>query len=214
LVKDAPELDLTMSVERAKEILNRIHAEFCFLNEQSKVHALARIITAFARGLLGFTTRVPLWIFRANRPRAGKDYLAVMTILTYEGIAAEDFPIGRDQEETGKRIMSAARNGRRFMHFSNCQGRLDDRHLTQAITNERITARRLGTNEASSDLSVPNSMEFSISGNLTLTYSEDIDERGRHIFLAFYDEEANARKFKNHTFTGPSGITAGTSSRR
>jgi hypothetical protein len=100
------------------------------------------------------------------------------------------------------------------MHFSNCQGRLDDRHLTQAITNERITARRLGTNEASSDLSVPNSMEFSISGNLTLTYSEDIDERGGHIFLAFYDEEANARKFKNHTFTGPSGITAGTSSRR
>ena len=40
-------------------------------------------------------------------------------------------------------------------------------------------------------------MEFSISGNLTLTYSEDIDERGRQIFLAFYDEEANARKFKN-----------------
>ena len=98
-----------MSVERAKEILNRIHAEFCFLNEQSKVHALARIITPFARGLLGFTTRVPLWIFRANRPRAGKDYLAVMTILTYEGIAAEDSPIGRDQEETGKRIMSAPR---------------------------------------------------------------------------------------------------------
>ena len=114
-------------------------------------------------GRFDFTTRVPLWVFRANRPRAGKDYCAVMTILLYEGIAAEDSPINhRQSEETGKRIMSAARNGRRFMHFSNCSGMLDDIHLTQAITNERITARQLGSNEATSDLSVPNTMEFSI----------------------------------------------------
>ena len=92
--------------------------------------------------------------------------------------------------------MSAARNGRRFMHFSNCAGTLDDIHLTQAITNERITARRLGSNEASSDLSVPNTMEFSISGNIGLNYSEDIDERSRQIFLAYFEEEANGRKFK------------------
>jgi predicted small metal-binding protein len=93
--------------------------------------------------------------------------------------------------------MSAARNGRRFMHFSNCAGTLDDIHLTQAITNERITARRLGSNEASSDLSVPNTMEFSISGNIGLNYSEDIDERSRQIFLAYFEEEANGGKFKN-----------------
>ena len=119
------------------------------------------------------------------------------TILVYEGIAAEDSPIDKQSEETGKRIMSAARNGRRFMHFSNCAGNLDDVHLTQAITNERITARRLGSNEASSDLSVPNTMELSISGNIGLTYSEDIDERSRQIFLAYFEEEANGRKFKN-----------------
>jgi hypothetical protein len=177
-----------MSVSKAKEILAKIHEEFCFKNDQSRVHAYARIITPFARGILDdgrfdFTTRVPLWVFRANRPRAGKDYCAVMTILLYEGIAAEDSPINhRQSEETGKRIMSAARNGRRFMHFSNCSGMLDDIHLTQAITNERITARQLGSNEATSDLSVPNTMEFSISGNTELVYTEDLDERSRQIF--------------------------------
>jgi hypothetical protein len=100
MVKDAPEINFEMPVKRAKEILTGIHEEFCWLNPQSKVHAYARLITPFARGLLGFTTRVPLWIYRANRPRAGKDYLAVMTILIYEGIAAEDSPIDKQSEET------------------------------------------------------------------------------------------------------------------
>ena len=51
MVKDAPEIDFEMPLNRAKEILAKIHEEFCFLNAQSKVHAFARLITPFARGL-------------------------------------------------------------------------------------------------------------------------------------------------------------------
>ena len=84
-------------------MLERIHAEFPFTNEQSRTHALARLLTPFARGLLGWTTRVPLWFYLANRPRAGKDYLAAIALLmVYEGYAFEDLPIGRDSEETRK----------------------------------------------------------------------------------------------------------------
>ena len=198
MIEGAPTIDFSMTVKRERRRSSRTFTRSSVSGTRKARFTLLRgSITPFARGLLGFTTRVPLWIFRANRPRAGKDYLAVMTILVYEGIAAEDSPIDRQSEETGKRIMSAARNGRRFMHFSNCTGTLKDIHLTQAVTNERITARRLGSNEATSDLSVPNTMEFSLSGNMELNYSEDIDERSRQIFLAFFEEEANGRKFKN-----------------
>ena len=60
----------------------------------------------------------------ANRPRAGKDYLAAIPLLVYEGYAYEDLPIGKESEETSKRIVAAARSGRHYMHFSNCQNYL------------------------------------------------------------------------------------------
>ena len=129
LVDGAPAIK-EMALEKALKILQAIHAEFCFTNDgekqsqQSRTHAMARLLTPFARGILGWTTRVPLWFYFANRPRAGKDYLAALPLLVYEGYAYEDFPLGKDSEETSKRIISAARNGRHYMHFSNCQGYL------------------------------------------------------------------------------------------
>jgi DNA polymerase I-like protein with 3'-5' exonuclease and polymerase domains len=194
LLSDAPEL-YRMSIEDAHAKIDSLLSGFCFTNDQSKTHAIARILTPFARGLLGWTIRVPLWFFSANRPRAGKDYLAACTLIIYEGASFEDLPIGKESEETAKRIMSAARNGRRFMHFSNCQVYLQDQYLIQALTNPVIAGRRLGSNEATSDLSVPNEMEFSLSGNIGLTFRDDLEPRMRKIELAFFEEDANSRTF-------------------
>jgi Bifunctional DNA primase/polymerase, N-terminal len=79
LMPDAPRI-WKVSLEKAKEILARLHAGFCFTNEQSRTHAIARLITPFARAMLGWTERVPLWFYSANRPRAGKDYLAAIPL--------------------------------------------------------------------------------------------------------------------------------------
>jgi Bifunctional DNA primase/polymerase, N-terminal len=197
LVDDAPEIDETFPVNRALEVIKWMHREFCFTNEQSRVHAIARLLTPFARGILGWTTRVPLWHFCANRPRAGKDYLSGVTLTLYEGMAFEDAPIGRESEETIKRIVSAARSGRRFMHFSNCQYFLHDQYLTQAITNRVIGARSLGANTGKSDLVLSNEMEYSISSQVGLTFSEDIEPRIRQIELAFSEEDPNKRVFQS-----------------
>jgi DNA polymerase I-like protein with 3'-5' exonuclease and polymerase domains len=194
LMPDAPEL-FWMPIEEARATIDSILTGFCFTSDQSKTHAIARILTPFGRGILGWTTRVPLWFFWANRPRAGKDYLAAVALLIYEGASFEDLPIGKDSEETAKRIMSAARNGRRFMHFSNCQAYLQDEYLIQALTCPVIAGRRLGSNEATSDLSVPNEMEFSLSGNIGLDFREDLEPRMRKIELAFFEEDANSRVF-------------------
>jgi hypothetical protein len=67
---DAPPFT-KMSCPEAIAVLEKAHAGFCWKNEQSKVHAYARILTPFARGLMGFGERPPLWFFGGNRPRCG-----------------------------------------------------------------------------------------------------------------------------------------------
>ena len=155
-----------MPLQKALSVLDHIHSEFCFTSDLSRTHAIARLLTPYARGILGQTTRVPFWFYCANRPRAGKDYLAAIPLLVYEGYAYEDLPIGKESEETSKRIVAAARSGRHYMHFSNCQNHLQDPYLTQVITNQVIKGRSLGANSGASDLCLPNEMEFSMSGNV------------------------------------------------
>ena len=198
LVPDSPELDHAMSIKEAWSLIAEIFSGFCFTNEQSRTHAIARLLTPFAHALLGWTTRVPLWAFIGSRPRCGKDYLSGCVLIIYEGSAFEDQPItGRDSApETGKRVLSAARAGRRFMHFSNCEQRIiKDTSLTQAITNQMLSGRNLGTNDAKSDITVPNEIEFSVSFNLGVSIADDLGPRARPISLAFYEEDPNSRTF-------------------
>ncbi len=196
LLPNAPVLH-PMKVEDALTLLQDLLSDFCITEAQSVTHAYARLFTPFARGLLGWTTRTPLFAFLANRPRVGKDYLAACAIILYEGHPFEDQPIEKNPQETAKRLISAASAGRRFMHFSNCQGHLSDPFLAQALTNPTLRGRLLGANNAASDLEVPNEMDFSLSGNIGLTWREDFGFRMRQINLAFFQEDPNTRIFRN-----------------
>lgn len=186
---------MTLGIEEALVVLQEVHAEFCWKNNQSITHALARILTPYCRGLMGWDARTPFWHYCANRPRAGKDYLAGVSHLTHEGRICEDAPIG-DSEETRKRITAALMSGRRIMHFANCQGYIQDPYLIGAITSKTFAARNLGSTEAKADLVLPNEIEFSISANVGLTFREDIEPRTRRIELEFFEENPNARNFR------------------
>ena len=182
-----------MTLDEAKRWLSEVHRGFCWRCRQDLVHALARLITPFTRGLMGWDARFPLWFFKANRPRAGKDYLAGITLLVYEGFACEDAPLSpKDGEETRKRITSALVAGRRMMHFANCQGYLASQELEQAITSHVWGDRMLGGN---TEVKLPNELEFSISANLSLSYREDLEPRMRRIELSYPQEDANSRTF-------------------
>ena len=184
-----------MPFERAIELLKEAHADFGWKDGQSLVHALARCITPFCRGLMGWDARFPLWHYSGNRPRAGKDYLAGVTQLLYEGRTCEDAPLERESEETRKRITAAMTAGRRSMHFANCQGYIQDAAFIGAITSKTFGARNLGSTEAKADLTMPNEIEFSISANVGLTFREDVEPRTRRISLVFFEENANGRDF-------------------
>ena len=184
-----------MPVSAARQLLLRIHQGFCFRDAQSITHTIARLITPYCRGLMGWPSRFPLWIFTANRPRAGKDYLAGVTSIVYEGAACEDAPLERDSEETRKRITAALAAGRRLMHLANCQGHIDDAVFIGAITSSIFSARNLGSTDSRADLRLPNEIEFSISANVGLTYREDVEPRSRKISLLLEQENPNQRKF-------------------
>ena len=190
----APEI-MPVSLEEAKATLINLHAGFCLADAQSGVHAIARLITPYCRGIIGFGHRPPVWHYSANRPRAGKDYLAGLAPLVFEGAYTEDAPLGKQPEETRKRITSAIRSGRRSMHFANCQGHLDDENFIGAVTKVGYGDRSLGSNAATADLQLTNEIEFSFSGNAGLTFRPDVEPRTRKIELFFGEADPNARKF-------------------
>ena len=187
---------------KAVELLQEVHDDFGWKDGQSLVHALARMITPICRGLMGWDARFPLWHYSGNRPRAGKDYLAGVTQLLYEGRTCEDAPLERESEETRKRITAAIMAGRRMMHFANCQGYIQDAVFIGAVTSKTFGARNLGSTEAKADLTMPNEIEFSISANVGLTFREDVEPRTRRIGLVFFDENPNGRSFSKPDLHG------------
>jgi hypothetical protein len=199
LIPGSPKI-IPFAPDHAADILRDLHKEFCLKtddNDQSLTHSIARMITPSTRGIIGFTTRSPLWVFHANRPRAGKDFLAMLTPIIYEGHAFEEQPMEDSSEETAKRLIAMARAGQRFAHFSNQQKHVSHATFIQAITSESIAGRNLGSNRAEDALKLPNEMEFSISYNAGITYRPDLPDRIRRIDLEFFEEDANSRTFSD-----------------
>jgi DNA polymerase I len=186
-----------LPLEEAFKWINAALVGFCWAGPQSRVVALARMLSPFARGIMGFSARFPLWMFLANRERSGKDYLNGVSQILYTGAAFEGSPLSRDSDENRKNITAAIVAGRRMMNFANCQNHLDCPAFTSAITGKMFQARMLGSTAAEASLLLPNEIEFSLSGNQGITYRPDIAERARIIRLAYYQEDANSRTFPN-----------------
>jgi len=191
-----PEEPPQLTLDAAKAVIEEVHQDFCFADATARTMAIARLLTPYCRGLMGFAARPPVWMFEGNRARAGKDCLAGCTLQLFEGEAKEEPPLKDNGEETTKRILAAAQSGRRFMHFANCKGHLNDSGLEHATTARTLGGRLLGRNDAAASLCVPNELDFSLSGNTGLTYTEDLSLRVRKITLSFMEEDANARQFR------------------
>ena len=199
LVPGAPPI-AEMSLDEAKCLLKALFEEFCFKDRQSLVHAIAAFLTPFCRGLFGrWNARTPVFLYKANRERAGKDYLANLRAILYEGRCNEDAPLGSDVPETRKKITSALAAGRRSIHMANCRGHIDNSALEMLATAEVWSDRLLGEN---TEISIPNELEISLSANTGLTYTPDFANRCRIISLHYEEEDANARVFRRPDLHG------------
>lgn len=203
-------IDPSMTVVDAKKLFYDILHEFCFKNTdgtedknagQDYANAVAAIGTPFCRGLYSqFNCRTPVWVFLGNRERVGKDYLAGIIGILYEGEALEEPPInevenrGNSSEELRKKILAAFLAGRKRLHFSNNKG-----HLNNAVFESIITARTWSDRILGKNISpiFNNELEFSMSGNVGITFTADFVARARFVNLFWAPEDMNARTFKN-----------------
>lgn len=200
LPTNAPEIiNPEMSLEEAKETLKKIYQGFCFETTQDYHNAISALLTPFLRGLYPrFNARTPVWFYIANRERAGKDYCAGITGLVYEGTNLEESPIcngeknGGTSEELRKKFMAALLAGRKRMHFSNNKGYIDNAVFESIVTAEKYTDRILGRSE---NADFENEIEFSLSGNVGVTFTPDFANRCRFIRLFLDIENANERQF-------------------
>ena len=166
---------------------------FWWHDEQARVHALARFITPFCRGLMGWK-RTPLWIFDGNREGCGKDTCADLTHVAYTGRSIVCAPLSKEcDDEMRKRITSALMAGSRFFHLANMKGHVRYASLEAATDNSGVWEdRRLGVSET---ITLPNETEFSFSAN-NATWEPDIERRCRRIRLRFTAEEINSHRYR------------------
>lgn len=198
---NAPQIQIDVPLDKAKDTIEFMLREFPFRTPLDKTYAIAGLITPFLRGLFPtFSTRTPIFIYMANRERSGKDYLAGINGMIYEGVHIQQTPIctsdqrGGESEELRKKITSAIKEGRKRFHSSNNKGVLNNSTFEAITTSEDHEDRLLGTNKT---VTYKNEIDFSLSGNLGLKLTPDIINRGRVINLHLVEENANARKFKN-----------------
>ncbi|MDP1729230.1 MAG: hypothetical protein Q8L27_03450, partial [archaeon] len=200
---DAPELiKPEMELSEAKKVIDEIFKEFCFDEDKNhnKVNAIAGLLTPFLRGLFSsFNVRTPIFFYLGNRERVGKDYLAGITGIIYEGQVTEESPISvnenfknNDSNELRKKILSAFLQGRKRLHFSNNKGFIDNAVLESLATNPYFSDRILGRNES---FVFANELDLSLSGNMGVSYTPDFANRCRFIKLFLGIENANERKF-------------------
>jgi len=201
LPHNAPEIENDkMSIEEAKEVIIEIFKEFCFQDKQDYTNAVAGLLTPFLKGLYpSFNTRAPVFFYIANRERAGKDYLAGITGIVYEGNALEEAPISTSEnaksnntEELRKKLLSAMIRGRKRMHFANNKGYINNAVFEGVATSMVWTDRMLGRNE---EAQFDNEIDFSLSGNVGVGFTPDFANRCRFIRLFLDIEDANARSF-------------------
>lgn len=198
---DSPQIDETINLEEAKKTIEYIYSEFPFEEEQDKINAVAGLLTPFLRGLYArFNVRSPIYFYTANRERIGKDYCANINGVVYEGAVIEDPPIccgdknSNGNEELRKKILSIFKSGRKRVHFSNNKGNLDSAILEQLATNETFSDRALGCNDS---LTYDNELDISLSGNMGITLTPDMNNRCKFVNQKLIDEDPNRRKFKN-----------------
>lgn len=203
VTEGAPELS-TMDVSKAKDLLLEVFEEFCFKEESDKVIALAYLLTPFARGFYSKSnTNNPVFMIKANRERAGKDYLAGCVGIIYEGEAINFAPISTgertDNDELRKRVMSVLMAGGRRYHSQNNKGNINNAFFEMVTTSPVIKERLLGRNDI---VELDNEIDFSLSCNIGITYTPDLKNRSRSINLFYAEENANARQFKKADLHG------------
>lgn len=136
-----------LDVERARALLlDELLADFPFVGEADRAHAVALALLPFVRDLIEGPT--PLHLFEAAKQGTGKGLLVkVLTTLSTGGEGASETPLSTSEEEVRKNLFSMLLEGRAFILLDNLTGTISSAALSVALTSMTYSDRKLGVSE-------------------------------------------------------------------
>lgn len=182
-----------MPKEAAVDYLRDLLHEFPFADDSGRSLAcqVAAMVTRFAVSLLPEQAQVPLVIWSANGPAAGKSLLAMIVEIPVRGFCAMR-SLPEEKEELEKVLSSEVLAGSDSIIFDNVKERLDSGFLEQFATSSVVSVRRLGS---SAKYEVAKQTMIMFTSNQA-EVSSDIARRS--IFIDLFNREADpqARKIE------------------
>jgi hypothetical protein len=182
-----------MPKEAAVDFLKDLLHEFPFAEDggRSLSCQIAAMMTRFAVSLLPEQAQVPLVIWNANGPRAGKSLLAMVVEIPVRGFASMR-ALPEEKEELQKVLDSEVLAASDSIIFDNVKEKIDSAYLEQFATSNVVSVRRLGS-----------STKYEISKQTMLMFTSNqaevsSDIAGRSIFIDLFVKEADpqARKIE------------------
>jgi putative DNA primase/helicase len=175
---------------KAVHAINRLFDEFPFSDTGSRSVALSLAMSAILRPALPV---VPLHVVRAPEGGTGKSYMFDLVSLLAFGEPCPVLSRGQSPEETEKRLIGAALEGRTLIVIDNCNGELRSEFLCQAVERPIIKPRPLGTSVMPA---IPNSFVCGANGN-NIEIADDLVRRTLLCSLDADMEQPYMRNFRN-----------------
>lgn len=141
-------------------LLDDVLVDFPFLSASDRAHALAALLIPFVKPMIRGVC--PIHLIEAPAIGSGKSLLAKLVHLIAAGASAPMTTMGRDEEETRKKITSLLAAGARIVIVDNVVDGVSSSNLAAAVTSEVWKDRWLGTQEMPE---LPNNAIWFFTGN-------------------------------------------------
>lgn len=144
-VRAVPDRPSGLDVAEAVDLIGTPLAEFPFVEQSDRAHAVAAMIQPFARDLIGGPA--PMYLIEKPEPGTGATLLA--TVLTWPALGAQPatFTEAGNEEEWRKRITSTLRQSPDAVLIENLHRKLDSAALAAVLTTDEWGDRLLGVSE-------------------------------------------------------------------
>ena len=135
------------AVANAVNLLGTLLADFPFVSEADRAHAIALLLLPFGRSLIDGPT--PMHGIEASTPGSGKSLLlqVVTSLVTGPG-GVSTMSEGEDDAEWRKKITTKVMAGHQYAAIGNLKRPLDSGSLAEALTTRMWEDRELGRNRS------------------------------------------------------------------
>ena len=186
-----PAIPTKEDAKNALKVIDALFDEFPFTSPASRSVALSLDMSLILRPAMAVA---PLHVTNAPEGGTGKSYLFDVVSVHSIGEACAAIARGGTYEETEKRLIGAALEGRTLILLDNCNGELRSEFLCQAIERPVIKPRPLGTTVMPN---IPNSFVCGANGN-NIEIAEDLVRRTLQCSLDADMERPYLRIFKRN----------------